>query len=100
MADRDVLVLTPATNFDLMTLQEAKTMLGMSLTDTSDDAQLQLFIDINSATVARLCNRTFAREEVSETWRELNGGHRIFLSHWPVLSSDIEDVESPEGTPL
>jgi len=45
--------------------------MGLSLTDTSDDAQLQLFIDINSATVARLCNRIFAREEVREEWRDL-----------------------------
>jgi hypothetical protein len=100
MADRDIQILTPATNFDLMTLDEAKQMLGVSLADTSDDAQLQLFIDINSATVSRLCNRVFAREEVSESWRELNGGNRIFLSHWPVKQADIETVESPRGTTL
>jgi hypothetical protein len=99
MADRNVQVLTPATNFDLMTLDEAKQMLGISLTDTSDDAQLALFIDINSATISRLCNRVFAREEVSESWRELNGGNRVFLSHWPVKHADIEAVESVE-TPV
>ena len=75
-------------------------MLGIPLSDTSDDLQLQLFIDINSATVARLCNRTFAREEVSESWRDLNCGHRVFLSHWPVHLIDIESVESPRGTVL
>jgi hypothetical protein len=98
MADRNVQVLTPATNFDLMTLDEAKQMLGISLTDTSDDAQLAMFIDINSATISRLCNRVFAREEVSESWRELNGGNRVFLSHWPVLQADIQTVQSPLGT--
>jgi len=98
MADRNVEVLTPATSFDLMTLDEAKQMLGISLTDTSDDAQLAMFIDINSATISRLCNRVFAREEVSESWRELNGGNRVFLSHWPVLQADIETVQSPLGT--
>src|SRR6516225_3199287 len=100
MADRTVQVITPATSFDLMTLSEAKSMLGIPLSDTSDDLQLQLFIDINSATVARLCNRTFAREEVSESWRDLNCGHRVFLSHWPVHLIDIESVESPRGTVL
>jgi hypothetical protein len=100
MADRNVEVLTPATNFDLVTLDEAKQLLGVSLTDTSDDVQLQLFIDINSATISRLCNRVFAREEVSESWRGLNGGNRVFLSHWPVLQEDIETVESPQGTTL
>jgi hypothetical protein len=71
MADRTITVLTPAVESDLLTLQEAKQLMGLSLTDTSDDAQLQLFIDINSATVARLCNRIFAREEVREEWRDL-----------------------------
>jgi hypothetical protein len=100
MADRIVTVLTPAENFDLMTLDEAKQFLGLPLVDTSDDAQLALFIDINSATVAELCNRTFAREEVREEWRELNGGNRIFPSHWPIYAADIESVESPIGTVL
>jgi hypothetical protein len=121
MADRTITILTPATDSDLMTLNEAKQLLGLSMTDTSDDAQLQLFIDINSATVARLCNRIFAREEVKEEWRELgcqllwpgyyypdyvpyysgttgcSDAHRIFLSHWPVKAADIESVESPQG---
>jgi hypothetical protein len=124
MADRTITILTPATDSDLVTLDEAKQLLGLSLTDTSDDAQLQLFIDINSATVARLCNRIFAREEVKEEWRELgcqlswpgyyypdyvpyysgtagrSDAHRIFLSHWPVQATDIESVESPQGTLL
>lgn len=92
MADRSITVLTPATNFDLATLTEAKLLMGMSLTDTSDDQQLQLWIDMNSATIATMCNRTFAREEVSETWRELAPGHRIFLSHYPAHAVDIESV--------
>jgi hypothetical protein len=100
MADRIITVLTPAVNFDLMTLDEAKLLMGMSTTDTSDDAQLSLFVDMNSATVMRLCNRIFAREEVREEWRKLNGGHRIFPSHWPIKQADIESVESPMGTVL
>jgi len=70
------------------------------VTDTSDDAQLNLFIDIASAVVAATCNnRVFARERVWECWRDL-GNRRVFLSHWPVKQSDIESVESPAGTVL
>jgi hypothetical protein len=47
-----------------------------------------------------MCNRTFAREEVREEWRELNGGYRIFPSHWPIKQEDIISVESPLGTVL
>jgi hypothetical protein len=100
MADRIIEVLTPATSFDLMTLDEAKLMMGLSALDTSDDSQLQLFIDINSATVMRMCNRIFAREQLREEWRELNGGYRIFPSHWPIKQADLESVESPAGTVL
>ena len=100
MADRIIKILTPATSFDLMTLDEAKLMMGIATTDSSEDQQLSLWIEINSATVARMCNRVFAREEVREEWRELNGGHRIFPSHWPIKEEDIESVESPLGTVL
>jgi len=100
MADRIIEVLTPATSFDLMTLDEAKLLMGLSVNDPNEDQQLQLFIDINSQTVMRLCNRIFAREEVREEWRELNGGHRIFPSHWPIHPADLESVESPAGTVL
>jgi hypothetical protein len=123
MADRTITILTPATDLDVMTLDEAKMLMGLPLADTSQDGQLGLFIDINSATIARLCNRMFAREEVREEWRELGSqlsypgyyfpdppsayysgtvgrsdAHRIFLSHWPVHPGEIETVESPQGT--
>jgi hypothetical protein len=100
MADRIITVLTPATDFDLMTLEEAKMLAGIAATDTTEDQQMQMFIDINSATVMRLCNRIFAYEEVREEWRELNGGCRLFPSHWPIKETDIESVESPIGTVL
>jgi hypothetical protein len=100
MADRIIKVLTPGTSFDLMTLEEAKTLAGIATADTSEDAQFTMFIDINSAVVMRMCNRIFAREQVREEWRELNGGHRIFPSHWPIHQADLESVESPIGTVL
>jgi hypothetical protein len=108
MADRTIDVLVPATETDILSLDEAKTLMGISLTDTSEDAQLAMWIDINSQTIARLCNRMFAYEQVCDTWREfqygatmmstVSFGHRIFLSHWPVDPGDIVSVEAPAGS--
>src|SRR6516165_5745401 len=100
MADRIINILTPGKNFDLITLNEAKLMTGMSLTDTSADAQMQLFIDVSSTQVMVMCNRTFAKERVREEWRELSSHLRIFTSHWPIKAADLETVESPMGTVL
>jgi hypothetical protein len=100
MADIREQVLIAATSFDLVTLEEAKLMTGMSVTDSSDDAQIKLFINIASASIAARCNnRVFAKEKVRETWRDV-GDRRIFLRHWPVIQADIESVESPAGTVL
>jgi hypothetical protein len=99
MADRNIKVLTPAANWQLVTVDEAKLMMGMDTNDHSDDAQIELFIDISSATVMRLCNRIFAQETVRESWRDI-GDRRIFLSHWPVAQADITSVESPAGSVL
>ena len=100
MADRIIEILTPAKSTTLLTLDEAKLMMGLALTDPSEDQQIAFWSDVNSETVARMCNRTFAREEVREEWRELNGGWRIFPSHWPIKQADIISVESPAGTVL
>lgn len=96
MADVTVKVLEPATSFDFMTVEEAKLWLRIPDTDTSQDAQLQMMISVNSAIIAEMCNRTFAREKVTETWREVMNG-RVFLTHWPVKEDDIENVY-PGGT--
>jgi hypothetical protein len=94
MADKfNLQVLTPATAFDLLTLDEAKILIGLSATDTSHDQQITLMITTYSTAVADHCNRTFARERVTETWRELYNG-RLFLSHWPVKQADVEIVTS------
>jgi hypothetical protein len=105
MADISVTVLTPAETYDLCTLDEVKTMLGIALTDTSEDALLQMWITAYSDMIATMCNRTFAYEEVIETWRgdtkpfDTDNG-RIFLSHYPVDPADIETVTGPDGTDL
>jgi len=91
MADRTIDVLEPADNFDILTIEEAKTLLGMSKTDTSQDELLQMWITIFSQTAAAMCNRTFAKQRVTETWRETYNG-RLFLSQWPVKPDELESV--------
>jgi len=97
MADVTIKIITPATSFALLTLDELKIMLGIATGDTSSDPQLQQLIDWYSAYISQVTNRVFAKEKLSETWRDLQG-RRIFLSHWPVKSTDIDKVESPRGT--
>jgi hypothetical protein len=96
MADITVKVLTPATSFAFVSLDEVKTFLGLTTT-TTEDAQLELMIDIASATIMRICNRVFAKEKVQESWREVGNG-RLYLTHWPVDEADIESVIIGGGT--
>jgi hypothetical protein len=84
-------VLVPATSISFLTLDEAKLLLGLPAGAATSDEQLQFYIDVASATIARHCNRMFAQETVAESWRDL-GGNRIFLTHYPVKAADIETV--------
>jgi hypothetical protein len=92
MAAVDYNATVEATTHDLLTLDECKTLLGMSLTDTTHDQQLTLQISIYSQTVARMCNRIFAKETGVEAWREDGGSGRLFLTHFPVKAADITEV--------
>lgn len=100
MADYTIDVLTPATNKDLLTVDEAKKWLGMNSLDTSQDEFLQLMISTFSEEIAERLNRhptvTIGREEVVETWRETMNG-RLFLSHWPVKREDVIRVSIGSG---
>ena len=101
MADIWVKVLEPAESYDLLTLEEAKTILGISESDTSEDEQLKLWIAHYSDVVATMCNRVFAKEKVAETWRGDTMPFdcpRLFLTHYPVADDDIESVESPRNS--
>ena len=104
MADVTLNILEPATEFDLITIEEAKIGLGLSLitVDPVLDQQLAFLISVQSSVVSGMCNRVFARETLTESWREIetdNRGHRLFLSHWPTKSADIDSVTS-NGTTL
>jgi hypothetical protein len=94
MADVTVKVLEPATGdtaYDFLTLEEAKILLGIASGDTSQDEALKMLITMNSTTVAEMANRTFAKEKVRETWRDVGNG-RLYLTHFPVKEDDIELV--------
>ena len=105
MADISTKVLTPAASYDLATLAEIKTMIGISATDTSEDALLEVWITQYSDIIATMCNRVFGYEEVEETWRgdtkpyDTDQG-RVFLTRYPVVQSDIQSVTGPDGTDL
>jgi hypothetical protein len=96
MADVIVNILDPATSTDLISLDELKINLGLPSGASASDPQLSQAISYNSATLAVLCNRVFAREKVEETWRwegcECLGNPRIYLTHFPVVEADIESV--------
>jgi Phage gp6-like head-tail connector protein len=101
MADIWVKVLEPATSYALLTLDELKTILGISTSDASEDDQLTMWIEHYSDVVATMCNRVFAKEKVQETWRGDTmpfDSPRLFLTHYPVADADIESVSSPNGT--
>jgi hypothetical protein len=101
MADIWIKVLTPATSYALLTLDELKAILN--ITTTAEDAQLSMWIDQYSDVIATMCQRTFAYEEVQETWRGDSmpfDAPRLFLSHYPVAEADLESVESPLGSVL
>jgi hypothetical protein len=105
VADRVINVITEATNFDLISLDEFKVLVGIHPTDTSQDQVLQEYITQYSDVIATVCNRVFAYEEVSEIWRcvnhdDTNTMTRLFLSHYPLDLSATLTVESPTGSPL
>jgi len=100
MVDIILKTLTPATNFNLLTLDELKTSLDIDLTDTSEDASLQQMITTFSDIVARTCNRVFASEKMRETVRCLQP-NRYFVSHYPIKQeTDIESIETPRGSTI
>ncbi|HEV8466013.1 MAG TPA: hypothetical protein VGQ63_13555 [Pseudolabrys sp.] len=95
MADITVKVLEEAASIDLCTLDEMKMMLGIATTITTDDEALAMWITQYSDVIATMCNRVFAKEKVTETWRgdaPPYENYRIYLTHYPVADDDLEAV--------
>ena len=100
MVDIIIKTITPAESQDLMTLDELKTKLGITVSTPDQDATLSALITAYSDVIATLCNRVFGKETVMETWRGLDS-NRLFLSHYPIdVETDVTDVDCPRGTTL
>jgi hypothetical protein len=95
--DTSVDIVTPATNFSLVSLAEAKLVLGIDASDTSGDALTTFMMETYSAVIATLCNRVFAKETVIETFRYIDKT-RLYLSRYPVDSDDITSVTLGDDT--
>lgn len=101
MADVSIKVIDPADSYALLTIDELKAVFLISPSNTTFDAQLQMLIDQYSDVIATICDRTFAKEKVEETWcgdPPPYENYRIFLSHYPVADGDVESVYAPGGT--
>jgi hypothetical protein len=99
MADIITTVTTPSDTYDLMTLDEIKLKLGIMATGLSDEL-LQTLVTAYSDVIATLCNRVFAKETLTETWRGIDD-NRLFLSHYPIATpDDIASIECPRGSTM
>jgi hypothetical protein len=95
MVDIIIKILTPASTIDLLSLTEVKVALGIDPTDTVQDPQYTQWISRASGQVSNLCHRVFGYEEVQESWSGLGVDcNRIYLSHWPIVESDVSSVSS------
>lgn len=110
MSEPLVNIITPAEPdaIGLISLEDLKILLKIPEADTSNDEQLQMVINQNSAILANKANRYlgWAKEKVSERWFCVgpvccpDGACKIWLTHAPVKLADIESIESPAGTPI
>ena len=77
-------VTTPATTYDLTVVETVRAELG--ITDRAEDENLARWITQASRIIAEYCNRVFARETVSETFRLATRNGDLLLSRYPVVS--------------
>jgi len=94
-----IIVTKPAPDPALVTLYEAKVALGIATSSSTDDEALRFMILRASDEVQTLCSRVFPKEEVIETFREVNNPiTRLFLSRWPVQPADIVSIAGDGAT--
>jgi uncharacterized phiE125 gp8 family phage protein len=84
-------VVTPAKSYDLTVLATVKAELG--ITDRAEDANLARWITQASVTIAKHCNRVFAQETVSETFRPRCREEGLLLTRFPI-SAIVSVVEN------
>lgn len=81
-------VITPAESLALMSLDQAKTALGIDPADTSQDAAIQQEIDAVSAAINQYCDRVFVRQtyrdQIRRVWDWLGQGRPLETRQWPI----------------
>lgn len=84
-------VVTASSTFDLTVLSTLKADLG--ITNNDEDAKISRFINLASNMCAVYCDRVFARETVTETYRLPTTLNALALSRYPLASitSVVED---------
>lgn len=93
-----ITVVKPAPDIALVTLYEAKVALKIPTSSTTDDESLKYMILRASDEVQTLCSRFFPKEQVIETFREIeNPITKLYLSRWPVKPDDIVSIEVDGG---
>jgi hypothetical protein len=95
-----ITVTTAATKAKSRLISVATARTALAIQDQDDDALLQGFCDRASDVIARRCNRTFARETVTETFRCDRMQEELILSRYPLarLPTIVEnDVTLNEG---
>jgi hypothetical protein len=85
-------VMVPATSTALITLDEAKTALGISLADTSQDAAITQQIDQVSAAINNYCDRIFVRQTYEDHFR--------YVCQWVAPGKPIRTRQYPIPTDL
>lgn len=88
-----ITVVKHAPDTALVTLYEAKVALKIPTSSTTDDEQLRFMILRASDEVQTLCSRFFPKEDVIETFREIeNPITRLWLSRWPIKEEEVHSV--------
>jgi hypothetical protein len=87
-------VVATATSYDLTVIETVRAELGIA--DRSEDENLARWVTQASHVIAEYCNRTFARETVSETFRLASRNSDLLLSRYPVvlIASVVENGET------
>ncbi len=92
-------IVVPAKDINLMTQYELRLALGQSSSsDETLEDMIEMLLEWQSDEIATVCGRSFAKETLVETFREINSDcKRLFLSHYPL---DVVDSVVANGITL
>lgn len=80
-------IIVPAKDISFVTPYDAR--IALNLVTTSDptlDDMIELLVRWSSDEISTQCSRSFAKETLIETFRDINWVcPRLFLSHWPIV---------------